>query len=148
MATTTLSALKLTNAQKGTSISPIQSRRNKMSKRLWEQIQLATAQASGAQFSASKFRTIKDEATGFRKQVEVPKRVKPWWFVADNGKLALSVRYGTKVLELAKGKYAVEVADEAELVRVLGVVKTAVLNGELDTAIDNAALKLRDGFTK
>ena len=41
MATTTLSALKLTNAQKGTSISPIQSRRNKMSKRLWEQIQLA-----------------------------------------------------------------------------------------------------------
>jgi hypothetical protein len=52
------------------------------------------------------------------------------------------------VLELAKGKYAIEVGVEKELVNVLEVVKTAVLNGELDTAIDNAANKLRDGFGK
>jgi nucleoside-diphosphate-sugar epimerase len=48
--------------------------------------------------------------------VETPKRVKPWWFVTDAGKLALSVRYGTKVLELAKGKVAVEVGSEKDLV--------------------------------
>ena len=58
------------------------------------------------------------------------------------------MRFGPKVLELAKGKYAVEVADKSEIVNVLEVVRTAVENGELDAAIDNAAKKLRDGFAK
>jgi hypothetical protein len=62
--------------------------------------------------------------------------------------LALSVRYGTKVLELAKGKFAIEVASTDELVNVLGVVRTATLEGELDAAIENAAKKLRSGFEK
>jgi hypothetical protein len=80
--------------------------------------------------------------------VEVGKRVKAWWFVTDAGKLALSVRYGTKVLELAKGKYAVEVAAEKDLVATFETIKAAVLAGELDAAIDNAANKLRAGFGK
>jgi len=82
------------------------------------------------------------------RQVEMPKRVKPWWFVTDAGKLALSVRYGTKVLELAKGKVAVEVSGEKDLVPTLELIKTAVLNGELDTQIEAAANKLRDGFAQ
>ena len=52
------------------------------------------------------------------------------------------------MLELAKGKYAVEVGGKAELVNVLEVVRTAVENGELDAAIENAARKLRDGFAR
>jgi hypothetical protein len=62
--------------------------------------------------------------------------------------IALSVRYGTRVLELAKGKVAVEVGAEKDLVPTLELIKTAVLNGELDTQIDAAALKLRDGFAQ
>ena len=142
---TTMSTLKLTAAQKPTQMSPVQQRRNKLAKRLWEQMELAKAQQAGTQFVATKFRTVTD-STGVRKQVETNKRVKAWWFVADNGKLSLSVRYGTKVLELAKGKHAVEVGAEKDLVGVLDVIKTAVLAGELDTAIENAANKLRDGF--
>jgi hypothetical protein len=143
---TTMSTLKLTAAQKPTQMSPIQQRRNKLAKRLWEQMELAKAQQAGTQFVATKFRTITDNETGLRKQVETNKRVKAWWFVAENGKLSLSVRYGTKVLELALGKHAVEVGAEKDLVGVLDVIKTAVLAGELDTAIENAANKLRDGF--
>ena len=109
-------------------------------------MELAKAQQVGTQFVATKFRTITDNETGLRKQVETNKRVKAWWFVAENGKLSLSVRYGTKVLELARGKHAVEVGAEKDLVGVLDVIKTAVLAGELDTAIENAANKLRDGF--
>jgi hypothetical protein len=145
-AMTTMSSLKLTTAQKPTQMSPVQQRRNKLAKRLWEQMELAKAQQAGSQFVATKFRTITDNETGLRKQVETNKRVKAWWFVADNGKLSLSVRYGTKVLELAKGKHAVEVGAEKDLVGVLDIIKTAVLAGELDTAIENAANKLRDGF--
>jgi hypothetical protein len=144
----TLNTLKLVAAQKPTSLPAVQQRRNKLVKRIWEQIELAKAEQSGTTFAPVKFRSVTDKETGLRRSVEVNKRVKPWWFTTDSGKLALSVRFGPKVLELAKGKFAVEVAANNELVDVLEVVKTAVLNGELDTAIDNAARKLRDGFTK
>ena len=117
-------------------------------KRIWEQIELAKAEQAGTTFAPVKFRSYTDKETGVRKQVETNKRVKAWWFTAENGKLALSVRFGPKVLELAKGKFAVEVADSGEIVNVLEIVKRAVLNGELDAAIDNAAKKLRDGFAK
>jgi ABC-type phosphate/phosphonate transport system ATPase subunit len=143
---TALTGLKLTAAQKPTQMSPVQQRRNKLAKRLWEQAELARAQQAGGTFAPTKFRTVKDATTGQRKQVEMNKRVKAWWFVADNGKLVLSVRYGTKLLELAKGKWAVEVGAEKDLVPTLELVKAAVLAGELDTQIEAAANKLRDGF--
>ena len=145
---TTLATLKLTAAQKPTNIPQVQQRRNKLVKRLWEQAELAKAQQAGTQFAPIKFRTVTDRATGERKQVETNKRVKCWWFTGENGKLSLSVRYGTKVLELAKGKYAVEVAAEKDLVTTLDVIKAAVIAGELDAAIDNAANKLRAGFNR
>jgi hypothetical protein len=144
----TFSTLKLTASQKPTQIAPVVVRRNKLAKRIWEQQELLKAQQAGAHFAPIKFRTVKDTETGVRKQVETTKRVKAWWFTADNGKLAVSLRYGTRVLELAKGKYAIEVASERELGNVLELARTAVLSGELDTAIDNAANKLRDGFSK
>ena len=143
---TTMSTLKLTAVQKPTQMSAVQQRRNKLAKRLFEQMELAKAQQMGTHYTATKLRTVMDTETGLRKQVEMSKRVKAWWFVAENGKLSLCVRYGTKVLELAKGKHAVEVGAEKDLVGVLEVIKTAVLAGELDTAIENAANKLRYGF--
>jgi len=52
------------------------------------------------------------------------------------------------VLEPARGKVAVEVGSEKDLVPTLELIKTAVLNGELDTQIEAAANKLRDGFAQ
>ena len=144
----TLATLKLSAAVKPTQMPAVQVRRNKLAKRLWEQAELARAQQAGTHFAPIKFRTIADPETGLRKQVEVAKRVKQWWFTADNGKLALSVRYGARLLELAKGKYAVELASEKELVPTLEIIKAAVLAGELDSAIDAASNKLRAGFSK
>ncbi|PIT76574.1 DUF6641 family protein [Limnohabitans sp. B9-3] len=145
---TTLATLKLTAAQKPFNISQVQQRRNKLVKRLWEQAELAKAHQAGTQFAPIKFRTVTDRETGERKQVETSKRVKCWWFTSENGKLSLSVRYGTKVLELAKNKWAVELASDKDLVATLDVIKTAVLAGELDDAISQASEKLKAGFTK
>ena len=145
---TTLSGLKLTTAQKPTHISPVLQRRNKLVRRLWEQAELARALTAGTQYAPTKLRSVLDKATGIRQQVQVNKRVKQWWFTADSGRLCLSVRYGTRVLELAKGKYAVEVGTEKELVATLDVIKAAVIAGELDAAIDVASTKLRSGFGK
>ena len=143
-----LATLKLSTAVKPAHMPVIQVRRNKLVKRLWEQMELARAQAAGTQFAPTKFRTIADPYTGIRRQVETPKRVKPWWFVTDTGRLTLSVRYGVKVIELAKGKVAVEVGAEKDLVPTLELIKRAVEAGELDVQIEAAALKLRDGFGK
>lgn len=145
---TALAGLKLTAQQKPSHITPIQVRRNKLAKRLWEQMELARAQQAGATFAPTKLRSVRDAETGMRKQIETHKRVKAWWFTADNGKLALSVRYGTRVLEIAKGKWAVEVGTDKELVNVLAVMKEAVLAGELDAAMEAASTKLRSGFGK
>lgn len=144
----TLVSLKLSTAVKPTQMPAVQVRRNKLAKRLWEQTELAKAQQAGTQFTTTKFRTVVENDTGLRKQVEVNKRVKQWWFTTDSGKLALSVRYGARLLELAKGKYAVELASEKELVPTLEIIKAAVLAGELDSAIDAASNKLRDGFAR
>ena len=145
-AMTALAGLKLTATQKPTQMSPVQQRRNKLAKRLWEQMELAKAQQAGTTFAPTRFRSVVQIDTGQRKHVEVAKRIKQWWFVADNGKLVLSVRYGTKVLELAKGKWAVEVGSDKELVPTLELLKGAVLAGELDAQIEAASDKLRDGF--
>jgi hypothetical protein len=147
-AMTTFTALKLTATKKPTQVPQVQQRRLKLSKRLWEQIELAKAEQSGTTFSVQKFRSYTDKESGVRKQIETNKRLKSWWFVGDNGKLAIAVRYGARVLELAKGKYAVEVATANDLVSTLQVIKSAVEAGELDEAIDVAANKLRSGFTK
>jgi hypothetical protein len=144
----TLATLKLTSAVKPTNVPAIQVRRNKLARRLWEQMELAKAQLAGEQFSVTKFRSVTSADTGLRTQVEVQKRIKQWWFTTENGKLALSVRYGARLLELAKGKFSVEIASDKELVPTLELIKAAVLNGELDAAIDAASTKLRAGFSK
>ena len=145
---TAFTSLKLTATKKPTQIPQVLQRRLKLSKRLWEQIELAKAQQNGTTFSVSKFRSYTDKESGVRKQIETNKRLKAWWFIGDNGKLAVAVRYGTKVLELAKGKYAVELNTGNDLVSTLQVIKTAVESGELDDAIESAANKLRSGFQK
>lgn len=121
-------------------------RRNKLFNKLWEQIQLTTAQQTGAEFAPVRTRSYKDIETGIHKHVTAAKRVKQWWFTADNGKLIVNVRYGTRLIELAKGKTAVEVASTADLVPTLELIKQAVEAGELDVQIAAASEKLRDGF--
>ncbi len=141
-----LSNLKFVAASKPTHMPAVQVRRNKLSNKLWEQIQLAQSQIEGKPFVVTKFRNVMDKETGLRKQIEVPKRIKPWWFVAENGKVCFSVKYGSWALELAKGKPSIEVANPEELVSALTVVKEAVEAGELDSQIETASTSLRSGF--
>jgi len=147
-AMSTLDSLKLTTAKKPTYIPAIVFRRNKLSSRLWEQIQLAKSQIEGTTFVVKKFRSITDRETGLRRQVEIPKRIREWWFRNDAGKVCVSVRYGTKVIELAKGKHSVEVENALALVKALETIKSAVEQGELDTQIEAASGALKLGFKK
>jgi TRAP-type mannitol/chloroaromatic compound transport system substrate-binding protein len=141
-----LSSLKLVAQRTPSKITPVVHRRNKLMGKLKDQIALARAAAEGASFQAHRQRTTVDAETGLRRSVSVPRRIRPWWFMADNGKTAVSVRYGATVLELSKGRFAIELADASELVSALETVSAAVQAGELDAAIEAAAVKLRDRF--
>ena len=56
--------------------------------------------------------------------------------------------YGSRVLELAKNKFAVGIAAETDLIKALDIIKSTVLVGELNAQIDTAVTKLRAGFVK
>ncbi|MDF9787126.1 hypothetical protein M2122_000106 [Polynucleobacter sphagniphilus] len=143
-----LSTLKLVALKKPLHQPAIVIRRNKLSSKLWEQIQLAKGQMTGTPFVLMKFRSIKDTNTGVRKQVEVPKRIKPWWFQTEDGKVCVSIKYGSWTIELAKGKPSIQVDSADDLIKALEAVKVAVEAGDLDSQIESASSTLRAGFKR
>ena len=143
----TIASLKLSATKKSQAMNPAAHRRNKLCKKLWEQIQLAQAHLEGKEFNITRFRTVTDQ-DGLRRSVELPKRVRAWWWNGDNGKIALNVRYGAKVVEISKGKSTIEVATHTDLIPTLELLKRAVEAGELDIQLESASVKLREGFVK
>ena len=145
---TLLSTLKLTAARKIRTLPDLVKRRNKLLQKLTEQRDLAQATQEGRHYAPTRLRSFKDADTGARVSKQVPVRIKPWFWTGEKGETLLAVSYGSKQIELVKGKTAVEVGDQANLCSVLDVVIAAVKNGELDVQIETASTKLRDGFKK
>ena len=145
----TLTNLKLVVGKRNQTVSPIVHRRNKLINKLHEQIELCEAQQAGKTYAPTRLKTYTNKQTGERMTVETTKRVKEWFWIGDSGKINLAVKYGAKTLPLnSKGANAIELKDGAELIATLKELKTATANGELDVAIENASLKLREGFAK
>lgn len=144
---TALAALKLIAAKPTTAANPSQQRRTKLLKKIAEQMALATATLKGETYSQKRQRTVTNEQ-GLRVSVEVPKRVRAWWWQMDNGKFALSIKYGSKTIALSAKSNAVECATLQDVSDALMLVRNAVTAGELDAQIETASVKLRDGFRK
>ena len=82
------------------------------------------------------FRQIWERAeNGVKQLVERQKRIKRWWYIDPVGQCYLTINYGSKKLELEKGKSAIAVGSKDNLVATLDAVIAAVEAGELDTAI-------------
>lgn len=141
-----LATLKLSSAKRTSQVSPAMQRRAKITKRLAEQIDLAKAMLEDRSYTAFKLTKVVDQATGQRTTVQVPKRLKEWYFFGDNNKLYLTIRYGAVCVELAKGKTAIEIADRNDLVSTLESVATAINNGELDTQLEIASSAVKTRF--
>ena len=147
--TTSLTALKFVSSKRPTQIPSVQLRRNKLVNKLHEQIQLISAKKDGVHFSPLHLRSVRDRDTGEIKRIELPKRIRPWFFTSDNGKVCLQIKYGSKVIDVSgKNKPTIELANADELVKTLELVKVATLAGELDQLLESAGMKLRDGFAK
>jgi hypothetical protein len=141
-----LSKLKLVSAvRRRKTVADI--RRDKLLGKLDEQIGLATAQVEGKEFEAKRSRVVVD-ADGRRGRELVPARVKQWWWKTSDGKLLFTIQYGTKPLELAKGKPAIEVGSLKELVEALQSVRAAAEAGELDGHIETVSASLGVAFKR
>ena len=125
-----LKTLKLTRYQRHNFNNPALQRRIKLADGLSEQIQLA----QDLHYKLISQRTVADDS-GEPREVEVGKRVLRWWRVDVDGTVQSTVRYGSRVLELAKGMDAVELASKDELVPVLKQFKAAAERGEMDNMI-------------
>lgn len=143
-----LSTLKLVTSKRQQGNSPQQARRLKLCTKLDEQIQLAKAQQSGTQFTPVRIRTIRDDVTGESRKVEIPKKLKPWWWTAENGKTCITLRYGARVVEIAKGKNAIETGGIAEVISSLQILKSAVEAGDLDAVLESLSAQVNDAFEK
>ena len=142
-----IAKLKLVASKRERFLSPTVARRQKLADKLEEQLALCIAQKNGEIYAPKRIKTVTN-ADGERVRVEAIKRVKEWFWTTSSGKINLSVRYGSKTLELSKGKNAIELSTGDELIATISLLKDAVIAGELDDAIANASDKLRAGFGK
>ena len=121
---------------------------NEVIGKLTDQRELAIAIIEGRNFTPQRLRTVVDRTTGERTVREMPVRIKAWWWTGEKNETLLSVFYGSKTLELSKGKSAIEIASVKDLPAVFDTLINATLNSELDAQIEAASTKLRDGFRK
>jgi hypothetical protein len=70
------------------------------------------------------------------------------WFVAENGKVCIQIKYGSRVLDFGRGKNAIEVSSADELISALTTLKGSVENGEMDAQLNAAADAVKERFKK
>jgi transcriptional/translational regulatory protein YebC/TACO1 len=146
---TALTSLKLVTSKKHQSVSPVVHRRNKLIAKVHQQLELCEAQQAGNVYAPKRLKTFVNKQTGERMTTEVVKRVKEWFWIGDNGKINLAVKYGAKTLPLnKKGANAIELASGDELIATLKTLKQVIANGELDDAITEVSTATRASFNK
>ena len=122
-----ISSVTLSVYTPNTQSSPIVRRRDKLAFKVEEQLKLAV----DSTYKPTKI-VWSSDSDGNQHKVEQPKRIKRWWIELDGGSVQLTVRYGSKPLEFAKGKNAIALKSKEDVEPTLRKLKLAVLAGEFD----------------
>ena len=134
MTQTTLAKLKCTARPTIPAIEPIQVKREKLIARLNEQRAMAACLLESEVYTAYKEVWINDGITGEKKRVKQPKKLRQWFYQV-NDTWFFEKKYGNKSLELQKGKVAIEVGKQENLLTTIDTLIQAVEKGELDTQL-------------
>ena len=146
---TVISSLKIVSANPAAHrVRGIATMRQKLLDRIADQISLAEALENGKSCQRVKYRRVRDLENDEISEVPVRTRIRPWWIADNAGGLLVWIKYGNQALELQKGKSAIQVQSNAELIEILKSVATAVRAGELDTAIVTAVGRFKARFSK
>ena len=133
-----LNSLKFVSYQPINNATPEKSRRRKLIAKIEEQLALA----ANSDYQPTKIKRVKDE-DGNMQKVEVAKRIKCWWSATADDRINLTIRYGSKPIEFAKGKNAIELDSEEQVAAALLKVKEAVQAGEFDEMIETTLVAKR-----
>ena len=133
-----LADVKLVSAVRPTFQDPVTLKRSKFISRVSEQLEIADLLLKGEQLP---FTSFHDPVS-----LKRPRKVSPWWWTDKDGKYLMAIKYGSKVIELAKGKPAVQAETLDQIIEVLKSLKLATSNGELDLHLSQASELIRKKF--
>jgi hypothetical protein len=133
-----LADVKLVSAVRPTFQDPVALKRLKFISRVSEQLEIANHLMKGEQIP---FTSFNDPVS-----LKRPRKVSPWWWTDKDGKYLMTIKYGSKVIELAKGKPAVQAETLEQIIEVLKSLKLATSNGELDFLLTQAGELIRKRF--
>ena len=140
---------KLITTVKSSAVSPVLLRRNKLLAKVQEQIDMCDAKRNQQTYAPKRLKTVTNKETGESTTIETIKSVKEWFWITENGKINLAVKYGAKTLPLnRKGANAIEITNGTELMGILHKLKDAVVAGEFDDAISEVSDATRKAFNK
>lgn len=71
-----------------------------------------------------------------------------WFWMTEDGKMFLQIKYGKVALELGKGKFAIQCASLEDVSSNLSIVETLVNKGEFDAMLTNVSKEIRSKFGK
>ena len=126
-----LNSHKLTLYKRTNQNNSFLKRRRKLIAKIDEQILIAT----DSNYKPTKIKWVRN-VDGIERKLEIPKRLRRWWCEQQGGTILLTIRYGNKVIELEKGKNAIELSSKAELEPTLQSIKKAIDNGEFDRLLE------------
>ena len=126
----TLKALNFVALPKNIKNDPTIAKRMK----LLAQLEQQRALALDPLYTHPRQRWVKRDDGG-KELINAPKRVKRWWRDDGAGTSYFVVRYGSRVLELDKGKSAIAFTQPEHLVSIIETVIAAVKAGDFDKAI-------------
>lgn len=133
-----LEKLKIVAVAPKKAVSAEQDRRNKLTRKLEEQLKIVEAKLGGAAYDRTKFHWHTDE-NGDRKRITRSVRLREWWTITPTGSVQFGLRYGATPVEIQKGRTAVEIAKLEDLPGTIKLIIKAVADGELDDPIRFAA---------
>ena len=116
-----LNSHKLTLYKRNNRNNSFLKRRRKLIAKIDEQILLAT----DSNYKPTKTKWVHNE-DGTERKLEIPKRIRRWWTELQGGTILLTIRYGNKVIELEKGKNAIELSSKVKIKPTLQSIKQAV----------------------
>lgn len=134
MSKSILSQLSFTTKPTPIALSPALHRRSRLLERLNEQRELARCMLEGVTFSVTKDKLVVDPVTGEKRKVNLPKRVKAWFYNQQQNWF-FEIRYGNQPIEFAKGKTAILIDKRENLLPTIDTVIEAANAGELDALL-------------
>jgi hypothetical protein len=142
----TLSSIQMVDAVRRTGYDPVRSRRRKLAGAIGEQLALIAAEQDGAPYRKTVRKRRRDLETDALTEFEEHRRLSKWWWHSEDESVYAQIRYGSAVLPLAGGKTVFAVADLTALTLVLADLKRAVLAGDFDAQLAEAAASLKRRF--